>query len=229
MNGIQIPAAQIRTVMLGCRGRCAMCFTLNRVTERREGTTVRLDPSLTDSGEESLVYLCHDCANIFGGENPPWTKPQIGTAKLVLSHFVTELLPIELIAQIGAGAEPTGTNKCLSPDTYRLMWPLYRTYETFLIEAFRRKAHRSELQKRYLHATVAVGILCGEELKNYLAEVYRRDIDLHRLSLQIEHSSWSTLESNPKLIDDEEAQTRWFEEQLKGGPAMFFERSHIAS
>lgn len=209
------PPPEIQVVVLRrSRRRCALCFAYDFDRGTKQGQIAHIDHNSDNNDPENLIFLClkhHEDYDTRTSQSKGIMAEEVTRSRLDLDTFIQQLLPTlspeaESITdndfESSSEDEPT-----ISVETYRARIPVYNAYRTLLSKVMREA--RVEMADLFTFAndTHEALFLYGEEVANYLNDVYRHGVGLWASQREMEHperhseDAWRTIvEKNLDLI-----------------------------
>lgn len=228
MSRTQIPPLIQADVLRRSRRRCALCFAYNFNTETKQGQIAHIDRDTANNDPDNLIFLClehHDAYDTRTNQSKGINAEELTLARKDLDDFIdkslSRLVPeAENIPnddyEISSEDEPT-----VSVDVYRVRIPVYHAYRALIGKIMRDASVEMSDLFTFVNDTHEALFLYGEEIGNFVNEVYRHGVELWTNQSQMEHSerhsedAWSAIvEKNSQLI-------LWFSNGFSDARKMF--------
>jgi len=228
MSRNQIPQCTQADILRRSRRRCALCFVYNFDTEIKQGQIAHIDRNPANNDPENLVFLClihHDEYDTRTSLSKGIKAEELTLARRDLDDFINKSL-LRLVPEVEnipddnhesrSEAKPT-----VSVDIYQARIPIYNAYRTLLGKIMRDASVEMVDLFTFLNDTHEALFLYGEEIANFVEEVYKHGIQLWFSQKQMEHPDRHSEDAWGKIVDKNEQLILWFSNGFSDARKMF--------
>lgn len=217
MSRPQVPPETQSQVLFRARRRCALCFAYEFVTLTTRGQIAHIDHDANNNDPKNLVFLCldhHDEYDSKTSQSKGMKPAELITARAELDNFVAKSL-----ASLSPEAETSSEDEFESSsedeptvmiDVYNARIPIYRAYRLLYAKIMRDAAVQLPDLFTFAQDTNEALFLFGEEMANYLNEVYKKGVDLWASGRKMEDPSRYTEDEWSRIVDENTAIVLWF-------------------
>ena len=204
----------VAQVLVASRRRCALCYGLDGDTTEKEGQLAHVDREAANAGVENAAWLCsrhHSRYDSRSRQTKGHTPKELLAYRTMLyAHMASPS------AWPDAGHSPTG-GAGVSPEVFDRRVPMYRATIDFLRVVIR--GDKLELGSifTFASATDEALFIFDDHIAEYLAELYRRAVQLHAVYEMREGVEPRTSELSREWADS----MHWFSEQFEAARRRF--------
>lgn len=207
MNRKPFPKSVETEILRSSLRRCAFCFALHGDTREKAGQIAHIDRDPSNVSLENGAFLClrhHDKYDSWSRQTKGYTIGELRTyLKRLKKYNASPHWP-------DAGQERT-RGPGVSLEVFDRRVPTYRTTIAFIRNMLNGARHDIQQILRFAADTEEALFLFGDEIADYLAQLYKRALRLHAVSTLVGNLERRT----PELVDEEMHTMLWFTEQFE--------------
>jgi len=217
MSRTPVPPEIQSKVLFRARRRCALCFAYEFVTATRRGQIAHIDHDPNNNDPKNLVFLCldhHDEYDSKTSQSKGMRPEELISARDELDEFVEQSL-----ASLSPEAETSSEDDfesssedepTVSIEVYNARIPIYRAYRLLYSKIMRDAAVQLPDLFTFVNDTNEALFLFGEEMANYLNEVYKKGVDLWASGRKMEDPSRYAEDEWGRIVDENSEVVMWF-------------------